>query len=392
MIKKFKFTNDRIRSLPPNPQASSSTDLEVSDTETTGLKCLSGKSGSKRFLLRYVFNSRKRSITLGRFPDIDVATARKAARTHRAMIAEGKDPKSVQEAQQQAPTVSEFFWQTFLPLQKKHKKSWSKDAQRFRDYCEPYIGHLLYTDLKASHVQQIQLRLNEPTKNRPAYANATCNRALAVLKTMGQCAVRFDVVPVNEAMKIKQLRENNARTRFLDSNELRSLIIKARQYKSPFIGGFIAMLAITGCRNSEIRLAQHTNLDKANRTLFIPTTKNGRSRTLYLSDLAMEILDNTPTVPGNPYIFAGRKPGKPLTDCRVAYRQLLTQAGIEDASSIVFHTLRHSVASSLVSAGSTLYDVKFQLGHSSIQSTERYSKQTAERQRNTSEKLSALVR
>lgn len=38
----------------------------------TGLKCLSGKSGRKRVLLRYVVRGRKRSIALGRFPDIDV--------------------------------------------------------------------------------------------------------------------------------------------------------------------------------------------------------------------------------------------------------------------------------------------------------------------------------
>ena len=89
MIKKFKFTNDRIRSLPANEKSSSSTELKVTDTELVGFKCLSGKSGNKRFLLRYTFNGRKRSINLGRFPDIDVAAARKAVRSYRARLAEG---------------------------------------------------------------------------------------------------------------------------------------------------------------------------------------------------------------------------------------------------------------------------------------------------------------
>ncbi|MCV6589963.1 MAG: Arm DNA-binding domain-containing protein, partial [Marinobacterium sp.] len=136
MDKKFKFTNERIRTLPANPASASSTDLEISDTEVIGLKCLSGKSGNKRFLLRYVFEGKKRSIALGRFPDIDVATARKAAREHRAVLADGKDPKAAAERAQESaiPTVSEFFWQTFLPLQQKHNKSWKNDIQRFRDY------------------------------------------------------------------------------------------------------------------------------------------------------------------------------------------------------------------------------------------------------------------
>jgi len=47
MDKQFKFTDARIRALPANPASSRSTELEVSDTELTGLKCLSGKNGSK---------------------------------------------------------------------------------------------------------------------------------------------------------------------------------------------------------------------------------------------------------------------------------------------------------------------------------------------------------
>ncbi|WP_315980923.1 Arm DNA-binding domain-containing protein [Aliamphritea spongicola] len=252
MSKKFNPTNDRIRSLPANDKSSSSTELEVTDTELTGLKCLSGKSGNKRFLLRYTFNGRKRSINLGRFPDIDVAAARKAIRSYRAMLAKGRDPKGEQEVQQQIPTVSEFFWHTFLPLQKKHKKTWKSDIERFKLHIEPLIGHLRYTDLKTTHVQQIQLKLNEPTKDRPAYANATCNRVLAVLKSMGQFAVRFDIVPVNEAMKIKLLKEDNVRTRFLDAGKMKALIREALAYKRTPKSMRLSPFRRSGTRNSEM--------------------------------------------------------------------------------------------------------------------------------------------
>jgi len=78
MNKRFKFTNEKLRSLPANNPDAASTDLEVSDSDISGLKCLSGKTGTKRLLLRYkTQDSRKRSIAIGRFPDIDVTTARK---------------------------------------------------------------------------------------------------------------------------------------------------------------------------------------------------------------------------------------------------------------------------------------------------------------------------
>lgn len=85
MQNKFKFTTSALKALPANPPDPKGTELEFSDTEVIGLRCLSGKSGSKRFLLRYQFQGRKCSIGIGRFPDVDLATARKIARQHKAL-------------------------------------------------------------------------------------------------------------------------------------------------------------------------------------------------------------------------------------------------------------------------------------------------------------------
>jgi hypothetical protein len=41
-IKKFKFTVSKLLTLPSNDKNSKSIDLEFSDTEVIGLKCLSG--------------------------------------------------------------------------------------------------------------------------------------------------------------------------------------------------------------------------------------------------------------------------------------------------------------------------------------------------------------
>ena len=56
---KFQFSNANLTSLPANPSNSSSTEFEVSDTEIIGLNCRTGKTGNRRFLLRYKFNGRK---------------------------------------------------------------------------------------------------------------------------------------------------------------------------------------------------------------------------------------------------------------------------------------------------------------------------------------------
>lgn len=154
MKKKFKFTNSSIKALPANPKEAKGTDLEVSDTEIVGLKCLSGKNGSKRFLLRYTFQSRKCSIALGRFPEVDVGAARRIASKYKLQLAEGVNPQEAKSSTNIMPTVSEFFWNTYLPVSKQRKKSWDDDVSRFEHHCKS-IWNIRYSELKASNVQNV---------------------------------------------------------------------------------------------------------------------------------------------------------------------------------------------------------------------------------------------
>ena len=160
MKKRFKFTTASLKSLPSNPTDSSSTELEFSDTDIVGLKCLSGKTDSKRFLLRYKLNGRKSSIAIGRFPDVDLVSARQVARKYKAMIANGTDPKIERDTQVSIPSVGDFFWSTYLPLAKKRKTSWNDDVARFTLHCRD-IANLKYSDLTANHVMRIQLEMSE---------------------------------------------------------------------------------------------------------------------------------------------------------------------------------------------------------------------------------------
>ncbi len=393
MEKRFRFTNDKIRSLPPNRPDARGTDLEVSDTDVMGLKCLVGKSGNKRWLLRYRNSSgKRRSIALGRFPDIDVSTARKVARKHLAQIAEGIDPLEAREEIKSQPTLSEFFWNTHLPLIQTRNRTWKQDSQRFRTLIEPTLGHLQFADISVAKIQQLQLSLSQGTKERKPLAPATCNRALALLKTLGAHAVRLGLVDTNQAAKIPLLQENNIRTRFLDLDESKRLLESARQFKNRPIGGLVAMLLLTGCRLSELRLATYEYLDRKNRVLTIPAsqTKNKQGRLVYLTDKMLEVLDSVPAKPGNPYLFPGRLAGKPLSNFRTGFNQILLAAGITDLENICLHTLRHTTASNMVSTGLPLSAVKAQLAHQSIQSSERYAKLTPKSLQQTSEQVSKL--
>ncbi|WP_046030763.1 site-specific integrase [Vibrio vulnificus] len=392
MNKRFKFTNANLKSLPANASNNKTTELEFSDTECIGLKLLSGRSGSKRFLLRYTLEGRKRSIAIGRFPDIDVNVARKIARQHKAKIAEGVDPKEERDGYKRTPTVKEFFWDTFLPLAKK-KKTWKDDVARFNRHCQS-IANIRYDELRATDVQQIQITMSNSVGRCGTYKPATCNRVLALLKTLGGLAERLLDIP-NVASRVSLLKENNIRQRFCSIEETKAIIREARKHPNKSAGGLIAMLFLTGCRVSEMRFRRHTDIDWETRTLTIPDTKNGTTHIVYLTDLMIEILKDVPRKAGNPYLFPGRLKGKPIGTSKCAFEVIKQKAGIAKPEEVVLHTARHSVASLLLShadkTGADTRSVQMMLNHKSLSSTMRYAKLSIERQRNTCESFSNLI-
>ncbi|SGY91324.1 site-specific integrase [Moritella viscosa] len=388
--KKFKFTNANLKSLPSNPTNSSSTELEVSDTEIIGLKCLSGKTGNKRFLLRYKFNSRKCSITIGRFPDIDINQARKVARKYKGMIADGIDPKAERDNKVDYPTVKSFFYDTYLPLAKRRKKTWGIDEKRFRKHCNA-IANIKYNELTVSHVMKLHLTLSETKYKDKLYAPASCNRVLALLKTMGKLTYSMHDI-INVADRVSLLPENNARTRYCDINETKRIIKAARAYPKKSFGNFIALLHLIGCRESELRFRVHSDINYEKRTLTIPRTKNGTYHIIYLSDLMIEILQSIPKISGNNYLFpAPHKNGKPIARPRDSFDIIKRIAKIDNPDEVLLHTARHSVASNLISNGVDISAVQKLLNHKDISSTLRYAKLSEGKQRETASMISSMV-
>lgn len=395
MQKKFKFTNAKLKSIKPHDKDSPSTELELSDdSDVSGLKLLVGKSGNKRFLLRYTFKSKKCSIAIGKFGDIDVATARKIAQKHKALIAEGIDPKVEKDSYKTMPTLSEFFYKTYLPVIKPRRKSWDKDLQRFSQFIEPRLGDIRFQDLTSMDVLHLQQAIADPKKMKRevAYAPSTNNRVIAILKTMSSYALKMGVITVNTALPVSLLKEDNIREKFFDIDECKRIIASALRYENVYVGSAIAMLYLTGNRRSEVFNLKWSNFDRKNRTAYVPDSKNGKPFTIYLSDRAYNIIINLKPVEGNPYIFAGRKQGSSVSSLRKAYRYILEGAGITDFEGVCFHTARHSVASNMISSGKfSQVHVKQQLAHSSIQSSERYIKHTPTSARNISQGFSDLL-
>jgi len=382
--KKFRFTQRLLEALPPNPADSPSTEAEYSDTQITGLKCLVGKGeGKKKFLFRYTWFGRKRAIALGHFPEVDLITAREVATLHKQLLARGIDPRQQREDKQKEITLSELFHHYYLPHARHVKRSIRNDEQRFKQHIQPQLGLRLLSEITLEQAQQLQTRLLSTHKP------ATNNRILTLLKGLLNWAARSGIIPDNPLKHLRMLKENNQRTRFLDKSEIRRLFIAAELDDNYYAAQYVKLLLLTGLRRDELRLAkwEHVSLDQG--TLFIPHTKNGKSRILHLNHMATQMLMQMPAIPGNPHVFPGLRPKQPLHNVYEPFQRMVKRARIEGP--ICLHTCRHSVAALIVSNGGTLYDVQAQLGHASSVSSQRYAHLHASRLKHTSQRIANCI-
>jgi len=389
MGNKFKFTDKSIKALKTPPRDSPSTEFEATDSQTMGLKCLVGKTGNKRFLFRYTFNQRKQSIGLGRFGDFNVSDARKLAQKYRMTLNEGINPKVDRNCPTRL-TIDEFFQQHYLPSIKKRKKSWRDDVYRYDTHIAPKFGAILFQDLRTIEVQQLHLKMTDTiNKYGNLYAPATANQVLMILKSMTKSAISLGVIEKDICKPVKLFRLNNARTHFLTTFEIKRLLKACREYSNKTIAAYIATLALTGLRCGEVSNIKVKDVDIKKRIIHIPVTKNFKPRTVFITDLLLSYIANIPLKPDNPYLFAGKVKGQPLRSTRKTFFKLLKRAQV-NSDGICQHSLRHSVASNLVSNNVSLRLVQEQLAHKSIISTQRYAKVNTESMRQTSETLSNM--
>lgn len=403
MSKSQRLTSTFLNNLKPNPRTAKSADYEVNLSAMkdsglpTGVRCLVGKSGGKRFLLRYIspqVPGKKSAIGLGRHPETDLVTLRKIAKEYRQKILEGVDPKLERDNQttEKTMTLERFFDEVYLPLAKQ-KRSWKDDVARFR--LAKSIHHISIHDLTAADIIKVQMEMqNAVTIKGKPYAPASINRVLALLKTINRQAYKLMDAPLI-ADKVSLLKEDNVRTGYLSESQLKEFIGHALNHEDKSISAYLIILFLTGLRDKELRLRLKSDVNWEEKTLTIPHTKNGSSHVIYLSDYMLDILRSVPHVANNPYLFPGRKKGKPVGQPRHAFKAIKAKMGLPDIpgdkANLTLHSARHTVGSLLASQGVSLHDIAKQLNHADLSSTRRYSKLTVGRRREIGSRLSDMV-
>ena len=138
--------------------------------------------------------------------------------------------------------------------------------------------------------------------------------------------------------------------------------------------GIIRLCMLTGARSGEVRQArfEQFNLDLASWSKPAATTKQRKIHRIPISgDVAAIVRQRGLLVPkGNPWLFPGDTPGQPVKEIRRFWVAIQKEAKLPE---VRIHDLRHTFASLLVSGGASLEMIGKLLGHTQMQTTQRYA-------------------
>ena len=133
-----------------------------------------------------------------------------------------------------------------------------------------------------------------------------------------------------------------------------------------------------GLRISEACSLQTSDVDSKRMLIHVHEGKRSKDRYVMLSERLLEVLRTYWKVvhPSGPFLFPGAIPGRSITPSAV--QRVLHQAVVQCnfTKRITAHSLRHGFATHLLEMGEDIRVIQKLLGHSSLQTTARYTKVT----------------
>jgi site-specific recombinase XerD len=263
---------------------------------------------------------------------------------------------------------------------KKLPERFRAKAVSFSDLAEDALEYSKAHKLSHRHDEYRMAKIKEAFANRAAegitpqdferwvsehedWMPATANRYRALLSLTYRLGIQNGRVRENPARLIRHRRENNARLRWLTTDEEKLLRDVVEGQGAEHLTE-LEIAIHTGLRRSEQYRLTWECVDLERQLLTVPQSKNGETRHVPLNRSALSallLLKRHSDGIGNVFRSAGP---------RKWFDPAVKTAGLKD---FTWHCLRHTFASRLVMAGVDLRTVQELMGHKTIAMTCRYA-------------------
>jgi len=326
-------------------------------------------SGRKSFVVQYRAGRRPRRMSLGPSTVLTCDQARTRAITIIAAVRNGEDPSADRAAKRNAATVTDLAER----FDKEHisvrlKPSTAKEYRNtLKRFILPALGRLAVPEITRADVA----KFHHDLRHIPYQAN----RCLEVVSKMFVLAEMWGLRPdgSNPRKHIRKYPEEK-RERFLSAAELRRIGEVLREMESEGVELSSAILAarlliLTGCRLGEIMTLKWDYIDFHERALRLPI-KTARNHSSWLT--SRRIPTGCPAHPKGETHGSSPAPS-PASRSAICSPSGSASAPAPGLKDVRIHDLRHTFASTAVASGQGLPMIGKLLGHSQMQTTQRYA-------------------
>jgi integrase len=380
---KVKLTNQFIKKELICPEDKKQ--IECCDTEIPGLYILVAQvnPGRGTYYLRYKNDAGKTCHKkIGRTTDISLADARSKAKTLRAEIALGGNPREDEKTAKSIPTYATFMRKQYFPYIDMRKRSAKNDHQRSRRIIE------VFGDKRLNQITRQQIQQFHSDLRTSGLAPSTCDKHLALLRYSLNLAVNWGYLDKCEAKGVPLFNVDNQVEHYLDENQLGNLLVAISNDPNRTVCNLVLFLLSTGARLMEAQMAKWEHVNIENRVWYLPSTntKSKKVHSMPLNDTAIKVLRECES--DNEYVFVNERTGTAYNNIHKSWNRIRKAAGLPH---LRLHDLRHNYASHLVNSGRNLYEVQRLLNHSTPIQTQRYARLSSRRLADASSAASDVI-
>jgi integrase len=383
----MKLTKRVVLTILPDPLR----DRYVWDDEVGGFGLRIKPTGVRSFMVQYRNSSGiSRRVTLGRLGVLTIDQARTLAKRTLADVISGGDPASKRSEDRHAMTVRQLC-QAYLDAtekglilgkgaQPKKASTLYIDRGRITRHILPLLGNRRVRDLTTPDINRFMQAVasgktaddvKTGLRGRAIVTGGrgTATRTVGLLGGIMSFAVAEGIISINPARGIKRPADQHREIRLsLDQYVQLGQVLKqaaTRGENSKAIAA-IKLLALTGCRRSEVERLRWSEFDLHGHCLRLADSKEGRS-IRPLGHAAIEVISSLPKE--REFILPGNGPDRPYSGLAKAWRQIIGQTPLVGLTP---QGLRHAYASVAADLGYAEPTIAALLGHATRSVTSRY--------------------
>ena len=194
----------------------------------------------------------------------------------------GEEPPAIARKKKRQVITLDSVAKDSYALKALHNKNNKLSSRKYEMHVSPLLGAKDIKSITTEDIQKLQ------AKKIKEFAPKTVNTIIGELSTVFNHAIDKEMISINPTKKVKKLKVDNARERYLSKGEIATLLDYIIDDEQVYL--FVLLALTTGARVGAITKLTRRDIDFENKIIKVLDEKNDEKYTAFLYDEKLEHL------------------------------------------------------------------------------------------------------